>query len=155
MTPMIYKDLARQTYSQEQFKKTIEQMLPMLMSHVEDFPQDLVNMMVKGMNDEYESALKIHIETLQEYYTEPQAATLHAFYNDNPWVVEKAASFSMAVMQKMMAGWAPNLTERVIEEYERHLDELDAAELQAEIIHDDQLLDRCLEETGVETEKQA
>lgn len=133
MTPMIYKDLARQTYSKEQFKKTISQMLPMMLSHVEDFPSTLVDMMVEGMNSEYESALQIHVETLQEQYTEPQAATLHAFYNDNPWVVEKAADFSMAVMQKMMTGWAPGLAERCIEEYEKHLDTLDAEELKIEL----------------------
>jgi hypothetical protein len=129
----LYIDLAKKTYSQEQFKKTIEQMMPMLMGNTcPDMPKKLIDMMIAGMQEEYQQALKIHSECLAQTYTEPQAAVLLAFYEENPWVLTKGAEFSMMSMQRMMTEYAPDLAERIIDEYEKIEDEEMEDDLRAE-----------------------
>lgn len=125
----LYMDLAKKVYTQESFAKGIAQMIPMMMGNAcPDMPKELIDMMVAGMQEEYQSALKIHVECLAKTYTEPQAAALLSFYEDNPWVLVKGSEFSYLSMERMMTEFAPGLADRVMDEYEK---------LEAEKLEDD------------------
>jgi len=73
MHSTLYNDLARKTYSKEQFSNTVGQMLPMLMGHFTEpenpVPPELMRMLVEGLQSEYLQALKIHSECLAATYT--------------------------------------------------------------------------------------
>lgn len=116
-------DLAKKNYSQEQFGKHIEQMMPLIFgSACPDMPKKLIDMFIAGMKQEYHKALKIQSECLATIYTEPQAAALLAFHEENPWVAVKGAEYSILNTQRMMTEFAPGLSERIIEEYEKLVD---------------------------------
>lgn len=120
----LYIDLAKKNYSKEQFGKHIEQMMPLLFGEsCPDMPKKLIDMFVVAMKQEYQKALKIQSECLAAIYTEPQAATLLAFHEENPWLAVKGVECSILSMQRMMTEFAPGLSERIIEEYEKLVDE--------------------------------
>lgn len=113
----IYLDLAKKIYNEEQFKTGVAKMLPIVVNQA--MPDELIDMLISGMQDEYQNALAIYIECLQSTYTESQAEILLSFYNENDWMLTKSSEFTILTMTRMTNEFAPSLTERIFDEYER------------------------------------